>query len=309
MKERAEAMVLASFVADSHALGAHSLHDQQVIAQRFGRIEELLPPPAESPFAAVARGGFTHDGAQSLALLRSLVRTGAFDPDAFAESWRELVGAHEAYRDYPLGWSDVRRGSDLAPVARVAAIAYRFRDDLEQLISTARAQCSATDGDGLAVDTAEYIARVVWHILNGKTPTASLQAAADTMSSAQISALVSAGIESTEDPTCATALRFGQDRSIEAALPFCVHIVCKHEGSLKEALVDNLAGGGQSAVRAAVIGMILGCFHGRDAIPDDWLEDLAAYQEISGLLEDLEARVHPRAAAADRPFRGMQRRR
>ena len=308
MKERAEAMVLASFVADSHALGSHALYDQRVIAQRFGRIEELLPPPAESPFAAVARGGFTHDGAQSLALLRSLVRTGRFDPDAFAESWRELVSSHDAYRDYPLGWSDAGNASDFAPIARVAAIAYRFRDDLEQLIASARAQCGASYGDGLAADTAEYISRVVWHILNGKTPTSSLQAAADAQSSAQISALVAAGSASTDDPTRTAALRFGQDRSIEAALPFCVHIVCKHEGSLKEALVDNLSGGGQSAVRAAVIGMILGCFHGRDAIPDDWLHDLAAYHEISGLLEDLEARVH-RPAAADRPFRGMQPRR
>ena len=309
MKERAEAMVLASFVADSHALGAHGLYDQNEIARRFGTIEQLLSPPPDSPFAAVPRGGFTRDGAQSLALLRSLVHTGAFDPDAFAESWRETSAGHDAYRNVPHGSAGDAAGSDLAPVARVAAIAYRYRDDLEQLVTTSRAQCAATQPDRLSIDTAEYVARVLWHILNGRTPTASLRSVADADAPAQIGALVTAGFDSMESPTPSTALRFGQGRSIAEALPFCVHIVGKHEGSLKGALVDNLSAGGESAGRAAVIGMILGCFHGRDAIPDDWLEDLAAYREISGLLEDLEARVHRPAAAADRPFRSMPRRR
>ena len=47
MTTQATAMVLASFAADSLALGAHWIYDTGEIDRRFGRVEGLLKPPAD----------------------------------------------------------------------------------------------------------------------------------------------------------------------------------------------------------------------------------------------------------------------
>ena len=50
MKERAEAMVLASFAADSLALGAHWIYDTAIIDNDLGQSGSLLlmaRPPSE----------------------------------------------------------------------------------------------------------------------------------------------------------------------------------------------------------------------------------------------------------------------
>ena len=44
MKEHARSMVLAAFVADSLALGAHWIYNTEKIDRQFGRITDLLAP-------------------------------------------------------------------------------------------------------------------------------------------------------------------------------------------------------------------------------------------------------------------------
>jgi hypothetical protein len=44
MTTQATAMVLASFAADSLALGAHWIYDTAEIDRRFGRVDRLLKP-------------------------------------------------------------------------------------------------------------------------------------------------------------------------------------------------------------------------------------------------------------------------
>jgi ADP-ribosylglycohydrolase len=110
--------------------------------------------------------------------------------------------------------------------------------------------------------------------------------------------LVERGLSSVDEDTVKVALRFGQGSDTSAALPVTVHLIAKHEGSLEHALLANVAAGGDSAVRGMIAGMVLAAFHGRDAIPDEWLEDLRAYKEIVALLEDLEARIQRNGLSA-----------
>lgn len=72
MQEQAKAMVLASFAADSLALGAHWIYDTAKIDQQFGRISDLLPPHEGTYHPTKKRGDFTHYGDQSLHLLQYL---------------------------------------------------------------------------------------------------------------------------------------------------------------------------------------------------------------------------------------------
>ena len=44
MKEKPKAMVLASFAADSLALGVHWIYNTHVIDKKFGRVEHFFKP-------------------------------------------------------------------------------------------------------------------------------------------------------------------------------------------------------------------------------------------------------------------------
>ncbi len=290
MRERAEAMVLASFAADSHALGAHGIYDRNEIASRFGRIDRLLPAPPGSPDDGRPRGSFTTYGEESLRVLRHLSNEGRFAADAFRKS---LGAVHPATNALP----------DLAAAARLAPLVYLYRDDIAALTDLAGEQASITHSGGRARTCAGLFARVTWNALNGKTPRAALSSVADSFeaeSSAEIAELVRQGIESASSATTEAADRFGQGASVESALPLTLHLIAKHEGSLENALIENVAAGGESAVRGMLVGMVLGAFHGREAIPDGWASELRAFKEIDSLLEDLEA-AHVRAEMAGTP--------
>ena len=49
-------MVMASFVADSLALGAHWIYDTEKIKSNFGRVESLLKPASDSYHATKGKG-------------------------------------------------------------------------------------------------------------------------------------------------------------------------------------------------------------------------------------------------------------
>mgnify|MGYP006279636905 CR=1 FL=1 len=301
MRERAEAMVLASFAADSHALGAHWIYDTNEIASRYGRVERLLPAPPDSLHAGRPMGAFTHYGDQTLLLLRHLAARKSLDITSFSEEWRAYMQGYDGYVDHATnetlsnlaaGRAPAEAGSsshDLGGAARIAPLAYRYRDERDALVETAREQTAMTHREPLVVDAAGVLGHILWIVLNGKTPSAATRTVIDARPDAEISALLRRGLESTGETTAEAARRLGQDGSVAAALPLAINLIMTYEGSLASALVENVAAGGDSAARGMVVGMVLGAFHGRDAIPDDWIEGMRAYREISTLLEDLEA--------------------
>ncbi|MEN8689400.1 MAG: ADP-ribosylglycohydrolase family protein, partial [Desulfobacterales bacterium] len=100
MKKKAEAMVLASFAADSLALGAHWIYDTAVIDNEFGRVDRLRKPAPDSFHDTKEAGEFTHYGDQTLVLLSSIADCGGFDLDHFARSWQNLFQDYTGYRDH-----------------------------------------------------------------------------------------------------------------------------------------------------------------------------------------------------------------
>ena len=79
MRDKAEALALASFAADSLALGVHWIYDAQKISNQFGRVEKFLKPREDSYHATKDRGEFTHYGDQQLVLLESVAAKKGFD--------------------------------------------------------------------------------------------------------------------------------------------------------------------------------------------------------------------------------------
>lgn len=298
MNDTAQAMVLASFVADSLALGAHWIYDTEKIAREIGRVDRLLAPPEKSYHPTKKRGEFTHYGDQTLLLLESIAEKGGFDLEGFAGSWRQFAETTTAYLDHATkdtllklnkGGSLRESGSastDLGGPARLAPLVYRHRNDLTTLLAIAREETAITHtGPGVA-DGAAFIARTAFSVLHGASPG---EAVAETLTHGLADIDLDLRLRKAADSAGRESLQvikeFGQTCAINAALPGAVHLILRYPDNLREALIENVMAGGDSAARGLVVGMILGAAGGMAAIPDTWLKDLAALPTIIRCLE------------------------
>jgi ADP-ribosylglycohydrolase len=139
-----------------------------------------------------------------------------------------------------------------------------------------------THNDPVVVESADLLADVLWHVLQGESPTAAIQTASADRTA--LKKMVADGLQSAGRPTRDTIKKFGQTCETVASLPAVVHLVATYETDLKTALVENVMSGGDSAARGMAAGMILGAHLGRDAIPADWLNEMKAGNRIADLL-------------------------
>ena len=298
MKDKAKAMVMASFVADSLALGVHWVYNTHVIDRKFGRVEHLEKPLSKTYHGTKDAGDFTHYGDQTVVLLESMAVGPGFDLNRFSQSWESLFESYTGYFDnatketlenFAAGSGPESSGSgstDLAGASRIAPIAYMYREDRETMIAASRAQTAMSHNNPLVVESAEFFARVLWHILRGSAPTAAMeQVCGEELKEDRISEWVGAGIKSTDVDTRSAIANFGQACEIEMALPSTVHLIAKYENDLKVSLVENVMAGGDSAARGMLAGMVLGAHLGYGAIPETWLRELNKAGRITELLD------------------------
>lgn len=296
------AMVLASFVADSLALGAHWIYDTADIDRKFGRVEELLAPGADSYHKGKERGAFTHYGDQTLVLLESLAACGGFSLEDFARAWRGLFTGYQGYvdkataatvenMDHGLPFDQCgSRSSDLGGAARIAPLIYRYHDDREALLAAVRSQTQLTHNNPATLAGADFIAKVVYEVLRGAQPlTAMEQALEEGVADIDLDIRIRSALDSASKESRGVIKQFGQVCGIAAALPGALHLVLRYPDDLKSALIENVMAGGDSAARGLVVGMMLGASLGGEAIPESWLTGMIAYPRIVALLEQIDA--------------------
>ncbi len=301
MKDNAEAMVWAAFAADSLALGVHWIYDPQRIAQKFGRVETLLKPSGDSFHATKDIGEFTHYGDQLMVLLASVAEKGGFNLYDFSERWQNLFKDYQGYFDqatqgtllnFSHGAGPENAGSssnDLAGAARISPLILCCREDLEALVRAVRAQTQMTHSDPITVDSGEFFARVAYKGLRGESPSSAVSIVArENFADSPIASWVSEGMDSKFMDSVQTITRFGQFCETPAAFPSVIHLITKYENDLKEALIQNVMAGGDSAGRGMMVGTVLGVYLGPDAFPDEWMEGLKKKAEIKAYLRKLQ---------------------
>ncbi len=300
MNDHATAMVMASFAADSLALGAHWIYDTNTIDSTVGRVETLLAPSPDSYHSHRQKGDFTHYGDQTLLLLESLVRHSGFSLSGFADDWQKVMQNYDGYMDkaskttlenLQAGLSPEESGapsSDLGGAARIAPLIYYYRNNLETLLKAARAQTKMTHAAAAAADGAEFLAKTTFKVLHGATPTAAIEENIDEgVRDMDLDARLRSSLDSVGKNSREVIGRLGQMCGIAAALPGVVHLVLSYENDLKTALIENVMAGGDSAARGLAAGMILGAHLGIEAIPSEWLEDLRKRDQIVNLLKKI----------------------
>jgi ADP-ribosylglycohydrolase len=301
MHDKPKAMVLASFAADSLALGVHWIYNTGVIDKKFGRVERFIKPERPTYHPTKDLGEFTHYGDQSLILLESVSACNGFDLSDFSSRWQKLFAAYDGYVDgatkgtlenLASGKSPSGSGSgsdDLAGASRIAALVYVYRNDLPALMASARAQTAFTHNHKAVIDSAAFFATITCQILAGASPAAAIERVRKQAPYSQsVGEWIQMGLASVAQNSRQAILDFGQMCEIPAAFPGVIHLIAKYETDLKTALIENSMAGGDSAGRGLLVGMVLGAYTGLNAIPPEWLHDMKARQHILELLESID---------------------
>jgi ADP-ribosylglycohydrolase len=223
MKDKGKAMVMASFLADSLALGAHWIYDTEEISKNFGRVDTLLNPVSDSYHSAKEKGEFTHYGDQSFVLLESIGANMGFDLKDFSDRWRELFKDYSGYIDeatsitlsnYAAGKKIEDAGSpsdEIAGASRMAPLVFCDRQDPVRLVEDVRTQTSMTHQDSMTNDSAEFFALVARLVLMGTSPIQGMtQIAEERFADSALSRWVSEGLESKDEESVSVISDFGQ---------------------------------------------------------------------------------------------------
>jgi len=300
MNANGKAMVLASFAADSLALGAHWIYDTESILKMFGRVDTFLKPAPNSYHATKEKGAFTHYGDQAFVLLESLAAKKGFDLSAFSARWRALFDDYNGYMDhattdtlanYASGGSHEDPGSpseDLAGAARIAPLVYIYRHDPDKLVESAKSQTRMTHNSPLTIDSAAFFARVTFRVLQGTPPVEAMEnVSQEHFDGSSLSRWVQAGLAARDKDSVSTLSKFGQSCHTEEAFPGVVQLIARYHNDLKEALIQSVMAGGDSAARGMIVGMVLGAHLGPAGLPQQWLNGLKKKERISALIERL----------------------
>jgi ADP-ribosylglycohydrolase len=174
-------------------------------------------------------------------------------------------------------------------ISRMAPLLYVYRDDPEELIASAGAQTAFTHNNLQVIKSAEFFSTVTYQVLQGASPVTAIEhAKRGQINSDLFSEWIEMGMQSVEQDTRQAILDFGQMCETAAAFPGVIHLITKYESDLKQALVENVMAGGDSAGRGLIVGMVLGAHLGMDAIPQKWLTDMKAYLQIVDMLSRIE---------------------
>lgn len=298
----AHAMVVASFIGDSLALGLHWIYDTAQIANRFGRINDLLAPSGDSYHPNKRRGELTHYGDQSLHLLKYLASSqGHFSLVEYARQWRHYIDGYGGYKDraskatlqnLEAGMPPQNSGSpstDMGGAARIAPLVYAHRDDVDTMAANVAAYTALTHQGPGAVAAALFLARSCHQILHGATLRQAVEdSLAQGLDSPELTLRLQDSITRRGGDITETVKSYGQACAVNGALPAAVFTALHLQDSLEEALVATVMAGGDSAARAMVVGMLLGAVHGMPSIPVTWLAGLQCRVEVEAALQSLE---------------------
>ena len=203
--------------------------------------------------------------------------------------------------------------SNAMAIRHVAAYAYY---DTEEEIADVARKTMFTHKSEEALSGGEFFARVTFRVMQGEKPADAIENIAVGMSEfiqGKVTQAIAKYKEATDKSSALFQEQFADDLAItsmarlwdigrsepirvgkasptEGTLPGAIYFILKYadkKNGLNDALVANAMVGGDNASRAIAIGMVLGAYHGIDAIKKEWLESLEQYEYCENLLAKL----------------------
>jgi ADP-ribosylglycohydrolase/fructose-1,6-bisphosphatase/inositol monophosphatase family enzyme len=234
----------------------------------------------------------TDDSEMALALARSIVDSGGYDPQ------RALAAYREWYRSVPFDIGATNRAALVGYLMRESAAngslmrasplgILAHRADPDRVAASARDDSSLTHPNPVCLDAvAAYVVAIAHAVAHGDGPEAAYRAALDWARRDGADASVVERLERARDqpPPCD-----GESQGwVLVALQNAFYELL-HAPSLEEGVVATVRRGGDTDTNAAIAGALLGAVHGRDAVPSQWRQMI------------LSCRAHPVKARHPRP--------
>ncbi len=289
--ERLKGMLFGAFVGDAYALGLHWVYDTDKLKQEIDKLEGYISPSKDSFHSGKRKGDFTHYGDQSLLLLKSIASNQGFALDVFKTHWLTYMNKYEGYMDraskesLQLLDSMSNQGSssdELGGLVRIAPLVFYHFDD-PVLVKYIEKQTMLTHNNDALFMYGKFIADLLLELIIGKPLLESIHNISQDYPA--IHSTIQKLETRLEDDTTEVIKDIGQSCSSQFAFPASMYLIIKYATQFDEAMKQNVLGGGDSAGRGMLVGMILGATLGYSNIPPSWIKGLNAFDLINGFTQ------------------------
>lgn len=294
-RSKTEGALWGAFCADAYALGAHWVYDREAI-DAAALDWKSHNRPLTTYHGDKDAGEFTHYGDQMLWLLESVARQKGFDIDLYVRLWHRRMEQYKGYVDSAsratlamLNEGAGHAGSrDLSAAGRFAPLLYFYADDLKALLEAVAIESAFTHNNPYVEQSSLFFAEVAYHLLYEDDLEMLLHECAKEYDE-EIRYWIEAGVKSKAEPTSSAIAGFGQSCGVDSGFPGVIHLLLKYPDDYKNAIVENVKAGGDSAARGLIAGTLLGARNGVEAIPKTWIDHLKHVEEITAYMGTIDA--------------------
>jgi ADP-ribosylglycohydrolase len=279
---------LGAFIGDAIALGPHWIYDTDKIQQDFGEIKGIVEPLEDTFHKSKSKGEFTHYGDQMLMLADYIIDTKRdFNKKDFLEFYYDWMQEYNGYLDHATKETlnnfedNLYKGSNSEELAGIISVPvmYYLSDNYK---SDAIERTRATHDSSIVIKITEFLMDFLELIEKGNDINKSVDKLKRKYNSSLGDLIDQAKARVDEEPI-KTIKEFGQMCNGKNAFLSSMYLILKYEDDFEKALLTNVQAGGDSAARGIMIGTILGAFHGVEALPKIWKEDMKYYEKINSI--------------------------
>lgn len=281
MNEKISNIVLATLVADSYSLGAHWIYSQEELKHNNLNWQELNDPMAMW-HKNKSKGEFTHYGDQTVCLYEYIKKEHKFEIEKFIKIWEEYMLHYEGYIDASsretlenISKNQIPHlgatSHDLSIISRMPSLLFVSKNE-EEFLTNVNAFVILTHNSDIVKESAEFFAKILWAVYEGKDIIKSIQSLKVT-SSQRIKRYIENGLNCTLD-TFDAIREFGPACGVEDGFSGVIYILNKYGKDFKNAMIQNAKAGGDSSARSMIIAMLLVASYGKEIIPLNWINQM-----------------------------------
>lgn len=303
LQDRLRGAIWGQFVGDAAGLGTSFISVETKLERRL---------PQDIP-AGKTTGDQTHYGDTALLLLDSISTRQGFSARDFGARFVETfaspdypnyidkcalgtienyhVSLEEGHPDLGYEFQGGADNDDIDTATWLAPLIAFYWDD-PHLNSIVDKATRVTQNNELAVAYMRRHAQITRRLFNGEKLKEAFRkeaqsTEADTPIDRHVRSKIRIALDLESQDGEKVALELGTQSALDQSFPGAVYAAISHDSSFSEAVLHTLRAGGDSAGRAALVGVWMGAHLGIQAIPEKWRQRLNQYAEIERLTESL----------------------
>jgi len=273
--------IIASLIADTYALGAHWVYEEEQL-KNLPIDWETLNDAQSMWHQGKVKGDFTHYGDQTLYLLEYMSQNKEFDKNNYYSFWSDKMSNYTGYVDGATRNALVKIGSesnDLSICGHIAPLLINA-DTKDIFIKRAKEFTEITHNSKLAIDSTTFFAELLWDSLENQDIKGNIQLLKNKYPA--LLTWIDAGVKSKDADTFRIIREFGPACGIDGGFAGVIHLLSL-EDDFKTVMQKNAKAGGDSSARGMVVAMILGA-QNNFKLPQEWMNGINTIEDIKDYL-------------------------